>query len=478
MTETITKRTRSPKKLIGATQPRLHTPWLKGRSLSHEIEALAEAVGTPLMPWQKLVLKDMMTVDKDGLFIRKSSLLLIARQQGKTFLASMRIIWGLTRGEKIVAMSSNRGMALETFRSVAWIIENNLFLAEQLASKPRMANGQERITFKNGGEYQIVAATRDGSRGRTADFLFIDELREIDEEGFKAATPLTRARPNAQSLYVSNAGDAFSVVLNELRERALSYPPKTLGFYEYSAPAFAKIDDRKGWAAANPALGYTVTEQTLEEAVATSSVETTRTEMLCQWIDSLQSPWPHGILEETSDATVKLEPNSASYFAFDVAPSRRYASLVAGQVLPDGRIAVGILEKWESMVAVDDLKIAVKIKEWCDKYRPRMVCYDKYATQSIADKLFAAGVAIQDISGQQFYQACGDLLDGLVTHKVVHSGQPEWIQNMQNVAAKENDSAWRIVKRKSSGDISAAIGTAMVVHQLMKPQSTPAILTF
>ena len=439
-------------KLLGAIEPRLHSPTLTGTSLSSEIEELAVQIGMPLMPWQKWVLKDMMTVDDAGMFIRKSNLLLIARQNGKTHLAAMRIIWGLTKGEKIVAMSSNRSMALDTFRNVVWIMENNDFLAAQMSHKPRMANGQEMIMMKNGGRY------------------------EIDEEGFKAATPVTRSHPNAQSLFVSNAGDAFSVVLNNLRERALSYPPKSFGFYEYSAPQFAKIDDRKAWALANPALGYTITEDTLEEAVTTSTIETTRTEMLCQWIDSLASPWPHGILEETSDSSLVLNLNSRSIFAFDVSPSRRYASLMAGQVLEDGRIAVGILQKWESIIAVDDQKIAVDIKTWCDKYRPRMVCYDKYATQTIADKLKNGGVMIQDISGSAFYQACGDLLDALVTHKLVHNGNPEWVQNMNNVAAKENDSAWRIVKRKSAGDISAAIGTAMVVHQLLKPQSTPMII--
>jgi phage terminase large subunit-like protein len=462
--------------LLGAIEPRLHSSTLTGDSFSHEIEELAEQIGMPLMPWQKWVLKDMMTVDDAGMFIRKSNLLLIARQNGKTHLASMRIIWGLTKGEKIVAMSSNRSMALDTFRNVVWIMEHNEFLAAQMSHKPRLANGQEMIQMKNGGKYEIVAATRDGSRGRTADFLFIDELREIDEEGFKAATPVTRARPNAQSLFVSNAGDSFSVTLNQLRERALSYPPESLGFYEYSAPQFAKIDDRQAWALANPALGHTITEETLEEAVTTSTIETTRTEMLCQWIDSLASPWPHGVLEDTSDSSLLLNHNSRSIFAFDVSPSRRYASLVAGQVLEDGRIAVGILQKWESMVAVDDQKIAVDIKAWADKYRPRMVCYDKYATQTIADKLKNGGVMVQDISGSAFYQACGDLLDALVTHKLVHNGNPEWIQNMNNVAAKENDSAWRIVKRKSAGDISAAIGTAMIVHQLLKPQSTPMII--
>ena len=111
------------------------------------------------------------------------------------------------------------------------------------------------------------------------------------------------------------------------------------------------------------------------------------------------------------------------------------------------------------------------------KYRPRMICYDKYATASIADRLKNAGQATEDVSGAAFYQACGDLLDGLVNHRVVHSGQAELIQQMNNCAAKNNDSAWRIVKRKSAGDISAPIGIAMVVSQLGKPQSVPMVIS-
>jgi phage terminase large subunit-like protein len=323
----------------------------------------------------------------------------------------------------------------------------------------------------------VVAATRDGSRGRTADFLFIDELREINEEGFRAAIPTTRARPAATTLLTSNAGDAFSVVLNGMRERALENPPKSFGFYEYSAPQYCKITDRAGWAQANPALGYTISEEALEEAVATSPIENTRTELLCQWIDSLASPWPHGVLEDTSDSTLEIPVGGYTVFAFDVSPSRRNASLVAGQILPDGRIGVGILQTWESQVSVDDLKIAADIKAWADNYRPRQICFDKYTAQSIADKLSNAGCITQDISGASFYQACGDLLDGLVNHRVVHAGQENWIQQMNNCAAKVNDSAWRIVKRKSAGDVSGAIATAMVVHMLYKPQQVAAIYT-
>jgi phage terminase large subunit-like protein len=468
-----------PKKkqaLRGATKPRIQSAPLKGKSKFDDVLEIAKLLNVSFLPYQEYVLKDILTVDKKDMFVRKLSLLLISRQNGKTFLARMLILTHLVKwNTDVLIMSSNRSMALETFRQVATALENNDHF-KGMVKQIRHANGTESIEMLSGARLDVVAATRDGSRGRSINgMLYIDEVREISEEGYRAAMPVTRAHANATVLLTSNAGDAFSTVLNQLRERALDNPPKSFGFYEYSAPQYCKLDDRAAWAQANPALGYTITEAAIEEAIATSPIENTRTETLCQWIDSLSSPWPHGILEETSDSELQIPVGGYTVFGFDVSPSRRNASLVAGQLLPDGRIGVGILQTWESAVSVDDLKIAADIKGWADQYRPRQICYDKYATQSIADKLTNAGCITQDISGQQFYQACGDLLNGLVTHKVVHNGQANLIQQMNNCAAKVNDAAWRIVKRKSSGDISAPIALAMVVSMLMKPQQVAAI---
>jgi phage terminase large subunit-like protein len=466
------------KVLRGATKPRLQSVPLKGKSKVDDVIEIATILKQKLLPYQEYVLKDMLTVDKNDRFVRKFSLLLISRQNGKTFLARMLILTHLLKwNTDVLIMSSNRSMALETFRQVANALENNDHF-KGMVKQIRHANGTESIEMLSGARLDVVAATRDGSRGRSiSGLLYIDEVREISPEGYRAAVPVTRAHPNSHTLLTSNAGDAFSTVLNELRERALSAPPKSFGFYEYSAPQYCKITDRAGWAQANPALGYTITEEAIEEAIATSPIENTRTETLCQWIDSLSSPWPHGVLEETSDSTLTIPIGGYTIFGFDVSPSRRNASLVAGQVMADGRIGVGILQTWESQVSVDDLRIAADIKGWADQYRPKMICYDKYATQSIAERLANAGQITQDVSGQQFYQACSDLLDGLVNNRVVHNGQDELIKQMNNCAAKVNDSAWRIVKRKSAGDISAPISLAMVVSMLMKPQQIAAIYT-
>ena len=479
--------TDKPKKklpLRGATEARIHSPLLKGKSRYKEVLDMVERLKMDkLMPYQEWVLKDMMSVDKKDNYRRKTSLLLVSRQNGKSHLGRVRVIWGMFYGgeKKVIIMSANRATSLMLFREIAWIIESTTEL-KAMTKAIRYANGGERIELLNGATLDVISDNSSSPRGRTADLLWIDEIREISEDGYKAAVPVTRARANAQTFLTSNAGDHFSSVLNGLVERAKDYPPETFGYYEYSAPQYCKIDITSDWfwrnavAPSNPALGYTITKESIEEAIATNPIEQTRTESLTQWIDSLQSPWPHGVLEETSDNTLEMAVGAYTVFGFDVSPSRRNGSLVAGQLLPDGRIGIGILETYSSQMAIDELKMAASIKAWCDIYKPRLVCFDKYATQTIADRLLQAGVMCEDVSGQQFYKACGDFLEGLVNHRVVHNGQAELIQQMNNCAAKVNDSAWRIIKRKSAGDISAPIGLAMCVSKLMLPAPKPQII--
>jgi phage terminase large subunit-like protein len=464
------------KPLVGAIKPRICTPFLKGASKVDEVSDLADKIGMPLLDWQRLVLEDMLRIDAKGDFRRKTMGLLIARQNGKTHLARMLILAHLFLWDSkmVIGMSSNRNMALDTFRQVANAILDNDFLKDQV-KQIRYANGQESITTLKGNRYQIVAATRDGSRGLTANFLFIDELREISEEGWKAARPTTRAT-GGQTLVCSNAGDAYSIVLNDLRERALSYPSPTLGWYEYSAPPHCKVDDRNAWAMANPSLGKLIDEETLEEAVATNPINNTRTEMLCQWVDSMTSPFTTQMVTDTSDSNLQITPGGNIVFAIDVSPSKRSGALLAGKLNQvTGKIELGLMQLWTSDVAIDDLKMAADVHAWAQKFKPRVIMYDKYATASIAQRLQQSGQKLEDCSGQSFYQACGEILDAFVNVRLVHSGQKELTESWFSVGAKTNDAGWRIVRRKSAGDVTSAICSAMIVHYLTRPQSTPQI---
>jgi phage terminase large subunit-like protein len=478
----MTTQTKKKKKLVGDLKPRLHSPWLKGKSRVDEVIELAEKIGQPLLEWQKLILKDMLTVDSNDQFIKRSTLLLIARQSGKSHLARMRVLAGLfCFGEKdILMMSSNRSMALKSFNIIADIIERNDFLRVQLKNGDpkkgiRRTNGDERIILESGAQVEVVAATSDGARGRTADLLWIDELREVTEVAMDASKSVTLTRPNSQRLFTSNAGDAFSKVLNDLHEQCFNHPPKSLGFYEYSAPPFCDIWDRKAWAMANPSLGYLIPEEAIEETIATSTMEAARTETLCQWISSISSPFTPGSWEDICDRSMEMSPGPLTVFAFDIDMSRRNAALIAGQILPDGRIGVALVQTWESQISVDELKIAAEIKGWCDSYKPRVVLYDRYTTLAVAERLQKSGVMVETIVGAEFYAACSTLKDQIDNKRVVHGGQDVLDQQMQNCGAKSTDSSWRLIRKASAGPIVGPIGLAMVVSRLSQPQSTPQI---
>ena len=57
---------RASKALRGATEPRLHSPYLKGKSKVDDVIELANLIKLPLLPWQEFVLRDMLRVDKKG----------------------------------------------------------------------------------------------------------------------------------------------------------------------------------------------------------------------------------------------------------------------------------------------------------------------------------------------------------------------------------------------------------------------------
>jgi phage terminase large subunit-like protein len=476
-----TELVRSKPKLMGATHPRLHTPWLKGETRGGEIAELARRIGQPLISWQELILNDMSVIDEDGMFIKKSSLFTCARQSGKSHMMRMRMLAGLFcfGEENILMMSSQRKMAIRSLEIMVLIVEKNDFLLKQVKGGKidtawRRTTGNEGLHLENGNRMEVVAANSDSARGLTADVLWIDELREVSEAAMDASKSTTLTRPNSQRFYTSNAGTVESEVLLNMRERSLNKPPRSLGFYEYSAPENCEIWDRNAWAMANPSLGILISEEAIEETIATSTTVAARTETLCQYVNTgLTSPWTPGSWEDLADKDMIMNPGMTVMFAFDVDPhTRRSASLVAGALLPDGRIALQLLKTWESLIAVDELQIAVDIKKKCDEWHPRLVLHDSYTTAAIAERLRNSGVAVEACVGAQFYTACSTFKDAIDNKRVVHSpDQPELDQQMLNVASSSKDTGWRIVRKKSSGSVAGPIGMAMVVLHLSKPVS-------
>lgn len=323
-------RSTGPKRvpILGSETPRIFTPPLRRltpkTTLGYAAIEFAEDVcHVTLYPWQKWLLLHALELHPDGGFRFRTIVVLVARQQGKSMLSvilSLFFMYVLGR-ELVIGTAQDLDVAEEIWQEAVDLVEETPDL-DALKERVVKVNGKKALELSTGERYKVKAANRRAGRGLSGELILLDELREHQSfDAWGAITKTTIARPDAQVWALSNAGDATSLVLRYLRQKAhaaIGDPDgivdgeapvdvadedfeddtddSTLGIFEWSAKPGAHTKDREAWAMANPALGHGfVTERTLASAEATDPEWVFRTECLCQWSDgTLEGPFPPG----------------------------------------------------------------------------------------------------------------------------------------------------------------------------------------
>lgn len=424
----------------------------------------------PLMPWQQTLFDDACKVNDQGNWFHKTIACIVARQSGKTHALRMRILAGLFLWDErlIVATAQNREVARETFKLVADIIQQVPFLYAEL-DYVRWANGQEEIRLKNGARYKVVAPNG-GSRGLSADLVIIDELREHkDDEAYAALVYTTTARPNPQTWLTSNAGDASSMVLNRVKENA--YKDIANGklspilWMEWSAPPNCAVDDRKAWAMANPALGHTITLDVLEGRMS-DRPNVIRTEMLCQWVDTIENAFDMEKWSDSFDPNLTITAGYPTWLALDFNWERTECILVGAQQFPDETIGVGVIQHWKSDTAMDAMPIAGEVAKWSKEFAVRTVSMMRDGAAHIAPLLQQSRIPVFVVNMSIFAQGCDETVSALNGGRLKHRGQQLLTDHVAASSRQPlGDSSWRIGRRDSQSSVQAAVALAMAVHQ-------------
>lgn len=422
----------------------------------------------PLLEWQKYFLNEALKVDDNNQFVYRQILGILARQNGKTHLMRMRILAGLYLfdEELQVATAQNRDLSLETFRKVVDVIENYDWLRKKVKHITR-ANGREEIQLKNGCRYKIIAPNSSGARGLSADVTYIDEIRQHKTfDAFAALQFTTQTRKNSQSFYLSNAGDHSSVVLNALRQRGLdkieNNTEERLMFMEWSAAPNRKLNDIEGWKEANPSLGRTITLDSIKAGL-TSPPEIFQTEVLCQWIETMNSAFPQGLFNSLIQPNLELKPDRPTWLGLEISPERDMWALTGSQVLEDGTIAVGLMEYITSEHPIDDLTIANRVADWAKHYRAEEVLANRFTCDSVVGKLKQAGINANVIMGANYFKACDETLSVMSGNRLSHSNQLQLTESVNRCTKKLNETgSWYIVRSKKA---TAAISMVLAIHK-------------
>lgn len=467
--------------IYGYSQPRLQSPPLNLPSVGSVVAELAQDLGLPLLPHQKYLFEQALTITPDQRWARSTVGVIQARQNGKTAGMRMRILAGMYifGEERTVAISQNRDLSLDTFKQVVEVAEGTAWTRKRIKRVSR-TNGQEAlevycehypkscpIPCKRVRQYQIKAATSKGSRGASADLLWLDELREIDQATWGAARPLTRARKNPQTWLTSNAGDDSSTVLNEIRQRALLFKSDKLGWYEWSS-ATNDIWDIENWKQANPALGYLINIDNLRESAETDNPDVFRTEALSMWINAIDSPFP---VEKWVDAggSYQMEDGLPTYMALDLSFARDKAYLVSVQKREDEKLACFVHEFYGLSV----IELASEIATLSRRFNPRVLAYDPNTGGFLAPTLAKAGIPVAPTAwaSTNFSIFCDQTLAAMNGDLLVHADQDIFREHLVATARRPaSDGGWRIARRASTNPISAAVALVMAVGHATQPQ--------
>jgi hypothetical protein len=464
------------RKLIGRTEPRLFTPPLRrltrATTRGFEVIDFAEMIGEPLLPWQRWLVKHALELNPDGTYRYRTVLVLVARQNGKSSVKRTVSLWRLymDNARTVLGTAQDVALAREQMNLAKATIHACPDLSEEWGGD-RNVNGDEQFWLRDPTlpastprealpRYLIRATNRKAGRGLSIDELNIDELREQRSwAAWSALSKTTMARPYAQTWAMSNAGDDESVVLNQLREAALSGRDPSIGSFEWSGPDGCDLHDTEAWCQANPGLGYIVSEQAIRSSLGTDPPNVVRTEVLCQRVEQLDGAVDLGAWKACADPAGSLQDmRDRLCVGLDVAPDGAHATLAAAAVMADGRVRVEVVKAWRTTEEVRrDLPGVL------DKLKPVSLAWYPAGPAAALAPILRPREGSVELTGMTVAEACQGLADLAQARRVVHPADPLLDSHISGARKLPAADGWRFTRR-GAGHVDAAYSAAAAVY--------------
>lgn len=463
-------------------EPRLYTP--PARELTPDTSkgfAVCEWVerhGVTLMPHQRRAYVHGLELREDGSYRFSVVLATMARQCGKTTLPRHLVPWRLLHDRARLALCTST--ILDTARegweaSVEWM-EDEL---PQHVAKVRRGSINTSLLLDNGGRYKIASSNRSGGRGLSVDIGIADELREHRTwDAWAALSGSIVARPNAQIWALSNAGDDESIVLNQLRDAAIAHietgdGDDTLCLLEWSAPEDADLADVDAWRMANPALGYTITEQTLRSRLAQAPPELFRTEHMNTRVPGMDTAIDPAAWRDGADPTGTMDAyRDRVFLAVEASLDLQHVALVAAARTDDDRYRVEVVAAWDGT-----RQALAELPPLLQRIRPQATGW----LPSGPTTALAAGLRDRHLRNVTEVKTevpgiCMAFADLVAARRIVHNGDPLLTAQIGKACWVNQGDQRRYGRRGGVGHVNAVYAAATAVHLCRTAPARPKLV--
>lgn len=459
----------------GVQTPTNHIVPMFASSMGDDAVQFLKLCGIGLDPWQELVLREMLHVGRDNKWAATEACLLVPRQQGKTVVAECRELVGLFMlGEKLLIHQAQMfSTAKESFLRQCARVKSCPDL-DDMVSKYRSGNDNVGIELHSGGRLLYQARGPDSLRGFSIDHLCLDEAYALTPEVMAAALHATSAMVNPQIIYCSSTGREDSLVLHDLRERALARAPR-VGLWEWKADDGCDPKDEEQWAKANPALGIRLSKDFINTEGSNGKWgKEFKRERLGLWAD----PSVADVISQEAWETCK-DDNSIIVgddiiAAVDVSPYRDSATVAICGVAGDGRRQVEAIQTGSGTEWVVDY-----VKKLLMSTQPpiKVTIQGGGAPGALIAPLMQAGADLIVLGSADIGRATGEFSEAVTNKTLVHLAEPILERALDNatrynIGSKEGASespAWGFARKDmNAADITPIVACCYAFYGMSK----------
>lgn len=476
--------------VVGRVEPRLATPPLVELTPDTSygfgvIDFARDVLGTPLDPWEELAVIRGGELLPDGRPRFRVLLIIVARQNGKTLLAKVLILYWLfvETVSLVLGTSSDRSYAKRTWLQVCQQAKRNQLLAQYLGKgAQRLTLGEESFTTLEDAEYIFAANNGNAARSTTLSRWVCDELRQHTSwDCWSSATNAMNAVPDGQVVVITNMGDDSSIVLDSLRESALGYietgqgDPR-LGILEWSAPPGSDPTDLEALAYANPNLGHRIDPDALMGAAIRAKraggieLALHRTEVMCQRVHHMDAAIDPDLWAAlaAADPLDLAEHRSAVALCLDVSLDGSHATLVGAAVV-DGTVHLDVVQAWDGFGCTKAVR--AELPGIVARVRPRVVGWFPAGPAAVLTADLTARpregwpprrVTLEEIRSD-VPAVCMSLAEQVVAGTLAHPADPMLDQHIDNAAKLRRGDQW-VFGRRGAGPVDGAYAAAGAVQ--------------
>lgn len=436
---------------------------------------LAAALGTPLQPWQRLVVDVALEVLPDGSWAYRTVTVSTPRQSGKTTLVGpVHLHRAMTRRWTTFLTAQKRQDARATWLDVA----------KRLGKSPlapyatvRESNGSEVVEWPSGGSFAPFAPSEDALHGKANELVTVDEGWAFDlAQGvaLEQAIGPTFTTTAGQLWLPSTAGHGGSHWLRGYvdRGRAAVEADHREGHAHFEwalSPVDAQLvaqllDDGHHGQAVDVIMANHPGQLVKRAAVLEDAHRMSPDQFLRAYGNVWTEAQDRAIPAHLWDACARLDgwqppqPGTVA-LAFDAAVDHSHAAVLAAwRDRPTGPLRVEVLDEragtgW----------LVEAVRGLAERQRPVAIAYDRAGPcVAVGDELIRGGLQLHAVPAAEYAAACVAFLSAATDRRLQHPARPSLDDAVAAAATRPlGDGGWAWARRASSSSIAPLVAATL-----------------